>query len=210
MSRQFKFLLIFLIILGASAIVILQASFASAVQSPTSNYFPDGERIIYLASDPQSADTDLPVSMQELQQKGITIVYDARQLKQLVETNNVDAIIIHRSRASDVADLGLPVLYQQGIVIAGIDIKIHELAALVGDELLLNEPAWSDGWQQSPFFSIVAFKPHGTVEEQRMLQQDGFISGKAARHSDNMLSIEGVDHFLNYVRGDIEFMKALP
>lgn len=201
------------LLLGAMVVVIfllLQANFAAAVQSPASNFFPNEERIIYLASSDQTANTDLPVPVQGLQQKGVVVVYDVNQLKQLIEDNAVDAIILHASRRNEIADLYLPELYQKGVVIAGIDMTVHELAAMVDDKFLSNDPAWTDGWQKSPFFSIIAAKSTGTREEQMMAQRDGIFLGNTARQTDNLLSAQSVDYFLMFVRADIEMVKATP
>ena len=96
------------------------------------------------------------------------------------------------------------------IVSAGVDITVHELAALVGDQILLNDSTWTDGWQKSPFFSIIAFKPTGTAEEQLAVQKDGLFLDSMAQHTDNIRSPDEIDLFLTRIRWDIATMKENP
>jgi hypothetical protein len=201
---------IFFFVIGLIIVPILAyTQIGSASERTPADYIvPQGERIFYLASGVQSIDADLPLSLKELQDQEITIVYQVDQVKQLVKENGLDALIIHQSRAAELADIDLHKLYVQGVVIAGIDMTMYELATLVGDTHTLADPAWTNTmWQKPPFFSITAFKQTGTVEEQLMAQQDGVILGYTAKHTDNIVSAQSMNLFFIHLRGAIEMVK---
>ena len=90
-------------LVGLTVFALAAIAYAARVSAqPQLPYFQptNGERILYLASGPLTADTDLAVPVKELLAEGVTIVYNFSDLKSLADAagESAEAIIIHQSR----------------------------------------------------------------------------------------------------------------
>jgi len=199
---------------GLATIAILSTTLlASARPKPAFYLPPQGEVIVYFAPNPSSGVSGLPVSLDELKRNGVTPVYAFNQLKNLggADPNIADAIILHESRVGEVDRAWIQDIYQLEMVIAGVNITMHELAELVGDQRVLQDPAWAEGWQKEPFFSILYFKPAGRAEERQKAQAEGLYLGFGGGSTDNIRQPGDVDTFLSLIRRDIaELRQASP
>jgi hypothetical protein len=166
--------------------------------------------LVYLA--PRTAsDADLPLSEDDAEANGVTSVYEFSELESLVAANPdaVDAIVVHGSRLNDINQSWLQGQYQQSRVIAGVNITIRDIGRFVGDDFVANDLTWTDGWQQEPFYSILAFKPTGTPDEQARARAEGRLLGAASRSTDNIRNHGDLDVFLSLIRRDIWELREL-
>jgi hypothetical protein len=197
-----------LALLGAVGLIVLSllaiARITQAEPRPIFYLPPRGETMLYLAAYPKTA-VDLQASVADLNLNGVTVVYEFNELQNRVaaDANAIDAVIIHITRLKDVDQVWIKNLYQQGVVIAGVNITIRELGRFIGDDYVANDSTWTDGWQKEPFFSILAFKPTGTSEEQQRALTEGRLLGQAMRSTDNIRNSNEVDVFLSLIRRDI-------
>ena len=192
-----------------SAIITALAMTSSVIARQRPVYYrpPNGERMLYLAPK-DSADLGLQISESELATNGVAIVRDSTALTGLLESdpNAADAVIVHGSRLSEVDRSWLRVLYRRGVVIAGINMTMKELAEFLGEELITGDEAWNDGWQKEPFYSILAFKAPSSPDEQAKAQAEGKVVGTVASSTDNIRSQDELSAFLSLIRRDIEIV----
>lgn len=167
---------------------------------------PDGERIVYLASSPDTVAFDLPVPVEEFSAQGVALVYNFDDSKSLFETPATapQAIILHKSRIGEVDQAWLQPRYPTGLVIAGVNISVHELAALVGDENLAHDPNYWEGGIE-PFFSIVYMKssiglPCGSPEAERRAQAGEAITCGWGATTHKIRQPGDGDYFLALIR----------
>jgi hypothetical protein len=174
---------------------------------------PNGERIVYLASDPKTVDSDLLVPTSELEAKGVTLVYSFDDLRSMFndEATAPEAIILHKSRLNEVDKDWIQKVYPTGVVVAGINVSVHELATLVGDERARQDPNWPDGGME-PFYSILFMKssigiPCDSPEAQRRAQAGEAFSCSSGVMAHNIRDSIDVDSFLSFIRRDIAGTK---
>jgi hypothetical protein len=155
--------------------------------------------------------TGQPLSEEDVEENWVTIVHEFSELEGLAAANpdNVDAIVIDGSRLHDTNQSWLQGQYQQGRVIAGVNTALRDLGRFVGDDFVANDLAWTEGWQQEPFYSILAFKPTGTSDEQARARAEGRLLGGASRSTDNIRNHGDVDVFLSLIRRDIRELREL-
>ncbi len=142
-----------MLLLGiALGIAVVQA--AGATRPPS--VLPPA-RILYLAPAVLPTAEDVPGSKAALQAEGVTVFHDFGVLKQATTQDKPDAVILHQQSLPQVDKGWIAKQYHSGIVIAAINVKMRDLADLVGDSRILESP-WTDNWYKKPFYSYVGIK----------------------------------------------------
>lgn len=130
-------------------------------------------KILYLAPSSLSPSDDTPGSFAALQAEGVTVLHEINDLKRSVEQSKPDAIIIHQSSLSSIDRSWVASQYHSGIIIAIINMKMRDMADLVGDSRILESP-WTDNWYKKPFYSYVGVKltllPSGEPLRERVVR----------------------------------------
>lgn len=187
------------------------------IPSPTSQPFylpPNGERIVYVASSPETVAYDLPISSEELVAKGLTLTYSVDELWSMFEAGETSpqAIILHNSRADEIDQSRIQNLYAQGVIVAGVNLTKYNLATLVGDNHeFFQKPDWMQGIETTELFqgfSIIAMdSPSGLLcsspEMEERSQSGETISCGYMASSDRLRVPSDVDLFLSIIRKDI-------
>ncbi|MBI4670275.1 MAG: hypothetical protein HY741_01230 [Chloroflexi bacterium] len=181
------FIALFLFLIGVgvaiTSLFTLNASDASTITSDA--------QIIYLAPTSLAISEDVPGSLTALQREGVKVVHDFPTLKQTVESNQsaandnatkrgrIGAVIVHQHSLSEVDIKWLKSQYDRGTIIAGINIKMSELADLIADPALrAKAKAWPDERYKTPFYSYSG-------------QKSGSWGGVVARGSNNFNPQDG-------------------
>lgn len=134
----------------------------------------------------------------------IQAIHNFHELKQNFsnDPSTIGAIIIHKSQIEAVERAWIQDIYSRGMVVAGVDITIRDLAILVNDETVINDKVWTDGWQREPFYSILSFAPTGTESEQKLADEEGKLLGIALRNTDNVID-EDFEQFFYLIDRDV-------
>lgn len=174
---------------------------------------PNGERIIYLASSLETVGSDLLIPAGELEAKGVTLVYGFDGIKSMFDKEETapEAIILHKSRLNEVDKDWIQKIYPTGVVMAGVNVSVHELAALLGDERAAQDPNWPDP-VNVPYFSILHMKssiavPCGSAEEQQRAKAGEAISCSWGVTANRIRNSTDVDTFLSFIRQKISGVK---
>lgn len=161
--------------------LILLGIFVSARDAESASR---NKEILYFAA---SSDIDPLLASSELTSRNITIVQNFTELRSLENTmSDVGAIIIHESRLEELDKEWMQTVYLQGTVVAGLNVTIKELASVVDERMVLEDPVWTDGWQQEPYFSILSYKPNGDKQEQALAEEEGKLHATIMRTTDNI------------------------
>lgn len=170
---------------------------------------PNGERIVYLASDPKNIASDLPTQAAELEGKGITLLYDFAEFQERFENQDTvpEAIIIHESRIEAVDKEWLQKIYPKGVVMCGVNMSRQKLGELVGDELAAKDPNVSA--ISKIYWSCLYYKedPNFTEEHKQELLELGFLAGSWGGDSGHIHDAVGLDTFLSVIRKMIAGLK---
>ena len=169
----------------ALLILLFRVGELGAQEDP--QYDVHGKAILYLASN-SLTEADPFLESSELASRNVVIVHDFAELQDLRENHlEVGAIVINGSRVDDLDTKWIQDVYAQETVVAGLNITITDLAEIVGDKAVAQDSAWTDGWQQEPFFSMLSYKLTGTAEEQERANNEGVFLGMASRNTDNIV-----------------------
>lgn len=180
-----------LIIIGITSLFIislltLTKTKESAAQ-PIQSFNNHGKTILYFAPD-SNVDSDPLLESSELKRHNVLIVQDFAELKNFENTlPAVGAIIIHASRLDELEMEWMQNIYAQGTTIAGLNVTIRNLAGIVGDKMVTNDPVWTDDWYQEPYFSVLSYKPNGTEAEQELAKKEGRIHATISHTTDNVI-----------------------
>jgi len=176
---------------------------------------PNGERIVFLTSAPEFIETDLFVSLSDLEARGITVVANFDEIKKRFEdpATAPQAVIFHRVKMKDVDPDWLKKIYPTGLVFASVNQSDPGLWVLVGDEYnakkhnpsnappptLINPP------NPLPYsvWEVIYYKAEGTPEQQQESLKQGDRLGSGGGDFGKLRDIQDLDTFLSTVRNYI-------
>lgn len=141
--------IMFIVIVG-SALALLIPRLPTA--QATETQIPSGVHILYLRPD-LSANQDIPEMNDQWTANGIKVVKDFAILTKLASSKDIDTIIIHKLTLPQVNRQWLSEQRRSEKIIVGINITMRQLSQAI--EGTPPDRAWSDGWQQEPFFSMI-------------------------------------------------------
>lgn len=147
---------------------------------------PPEYHIIYLAPERQEmqAAEDTPGSFESLQAEGFQIVSNFPSLKTKVEKHRPDAIVLHKNQISKTDQKWIAQQYQKGIIIVGINVKMREIANLVGDPTIMNAN-WTEDWYKKPFYSYAGKKAATDTFSVQESSKTGLFAGAMTNGTNN-------------------------
>jgi len=183
MQKRRKLILL-LSILGIVGIVLgmwLQSAAALPAPAAKSNY-----RILYLAPEQNGlqASEDVPGSSQALQGEGFQIVSDFTSMKRQTEQQQPDAIVLHKKLLGKVDQKWIAHQYRKGVIVAGINITMRELATYVDDPDIL-QGNWTEDWHKKPYYSYAGKKPSTDASSVQESSRTGLFAGAITNGTDN-------------------------
>ena len=140
--------------------IILQGNATKA------DIFTSDAEILYLVPNELEVDTDIPDSESALGKLGVKVVHNFRDLQiafeesrlpGVAQKSKIGAIILHQQSLPEVDSTWLQGAFEQGLVLAGVNIKTSELAHLLGDDSL-GKRGWADDQYKIPFYSYLGRK----------------------------------------------------
>lgn len=171
--------------IGFIGCLLLIVMLAILMQPQASEAGAKDKAILYFAAD-FGLNSDPFLELEEVSRRNIIPVQSFLELKALEDTQQVGAIIIHKTRLDDLDEEWIQDVYSHGTVVAGLNVTIKELALVVDDQMVLRDPVWADGWQREPYFSVLSYKPNGDEQEQALAKEEGKIHATISHTTDNI------------------------
>lgn len=194
------------VVLLIGTAILLAVQIVLNVNSTVADTFISDAQIIYLAPRQIQADQDIPGSNSALEKLGVRVVDNFQDLQAIFEqsrssgapqNSKIGAIILHQQRLQEVDPVWLQQAFEQGLVLAGVNVKTSELAALLADESL-GKRGWADDQYKTPFYSYLGRKA-------------GSWGGVIASGNNNLNPKEGsVEQFIYALRIAMKNLEITP